>query len=765
MANNLSRIVAVSLLGTVAILLARPELRHSQFFNLIKELLWHFENLIKRKKAISVETKTTAPIAVSDSPDRFQSDDFQPVDRICTDELVFEGAHIWPELERLRLPDSKALVERMTQDSRDVLSTHPVIFIGWTGQGKSSLIKALLNQLGHKGDSGPLPAIGNAGQKTRGAWSYYVDTRVADRPGRVMFIDTEGFSPSTTTEILQNCKSKILEAKVSQDVFQQRLVFVLVIGVTPTDLRLLEDPMSTDILQSVCRDFCAKNRAQNDAKPRLQIVYTKADAMECFKKDVEQISTNRLRTAVGDVMQVEEPIFISNNNNGMGQVPELTRLLLQTFKCDLQSENMLEISRRSLAKSAIRWMRDLWAETGLESEDIMARRCAFAITRAYGRRWKEQRWPSPMTFADVEFLASTLDRMPDPLRAEDKLCSCREKEYHQDCLRSLQHTTLPDRGTTDTSFCECKHGTSRPYFSMLDRAPQPTCLDQVMTSVRSFLDAVADYWKSELLTKGLPQAQAEREVTETQVSCSHLGDLLITEWFQWQGKLEAGSAAEQNPTHPETVAAVIWTSASTASVLGGNREFCWLVNWCIRSRKTEELVVKLAPFVKALNRCASPVRFQTLQTPWDKLRPDWKLYRGGGFKMEHKSFFKNGTEFTVPGFWATTTSKAVAVCFLERAARNVDLQPVMWIVKVDSVHRCSHVTYLDRTLITRADGSPKEEEFLFTQYSSFKVLNTDWQEDENGNPNASQDSPHRIEVQALPNNGSATPVPKAAPWN
>jgi hypothetical protein len=208
---------------------------------------------------------------------------------------------------------------------------------------------------------------------------------------------------------------------------------------------------------------------------------------------------------------------------------------------------------------------------------------------------------------------------------------------------------------------------------------------------------------------------------------------------------------------PEVVAEVMWTSAATAKFLGKPREFCWLVNWCIRLDNVV-LLALLMPFIKALNRFSAPVRSGPLpRVPWNLLK-DWTLYRGGGFNMQFKDFFMSGKQFRVPGFWATTPTQKISDSFIERAF-HAGFEPIRWIIKIDPVAHCWHVNFISRSLIHNIEGKPMEDEFLFSQFSVFTVSKAVWQ----STPTPS--CPHEVHLKALPDNRHGAPKLKLAPWN
>lgn len=174
----------------------------------------------------------------------------------------------------------------------------------------------------------------------------------------------------------------------------------------------------------------------------------------------------------------------------------------------------------------------------------------------------------------------------------------------------------------------------------------------------------------------------------------------------------------------------------------------------------EDLLSALMPFIKAMNRYLAPARSRArpqidLQMMNDN---DWLLLRGGGFDMQHKGFFQPGVQFRIPGFLAATPTEAVARQFMERAFA-AGFPPVRWKIIIDKTRGCFHMNYLSRSLISNKDGKPAEDEFVFTQFSTFKIITADWVD------KPTPWHPHEITVEAEPDNLNVPSDLPLAPWN
>jgi len=278
-----------------------------------------------------------------------------------------------------------------------------------------------------------------------------------------------------------------------------------------------------------------------------------------------------------------------------------------------------------------------------------------------------------------------------------------------------------------------------------EEAAQPEFEHEVVASVQHFLGK-------------LPDEESAANRADCQV---FFRDLHKDCKLQYARELHNGGYGHDalEAVSPECTAQVMWTSALTLSVGGVARELCWLVNWCIRTGNVV-LLTLLMPFIKALNLFAAPLRKGvTNSVPlWDMLT-DYKLFRGGGFDLDFKGFFVKGKQFRVPGFWATTPTKRVADFFMTRAFQ-ANYQPVLWIINIDKDALCWHVNSVARSLIMDSEGKPHEDEFLFTQFSAFEVIEVKWRTGA-----ATPSAPHEIHVNAFPDNRQAPVGLISAPWS
>jgi len=204
----------------------------------------------------------------------------------------------------------------------------------------------------------------------------------------------------------------------------------------------------------------------------------------------------------------------------------------------------------------------------------------------------------------------------------------------------------------------------------------------------------------------------------------------------------------QDLAKAEASAQIFWTSSVQVSFCNDNREFCWLVNWAIRTDEIQ-LIKLLQPFCVSLNRYCipRPAGLNPLPTP------PVTLYRGIGVPDDHahlRAFFTQGKVFKVDSFVASTPQVTVATDFLRKAVGS-GRQPLMFVIDLQG--GCTHVSCLQLSV------HPHEIEWLFTIYAPFMVMNADWRD----NPTAA--NPHTIQLMKIHHlNHKLPPNLALAPW-
>ena len=130
-------------------------------------------------------------------------------------------------------------------------------------------------------------------------------------------------------------------------------------------------------------------------------------------------------------------------------------------------------------------------------------------------------------------------------------------------------------------------------------------------------------------------------------------------------------------------------------------------------------------------------------------------FRGGGFNDKFQDFFTVGKYYRCPGFLATSTKEAISRHFMLRQQSN-DRSTAVWTILLDArgitdpQYRCMHASFVNKS------HQSNESEFLFSPYSVFQVVATEW--------SSSRSKPHSIVLRAaIDNIGHEEDLP-LAPW-
>jgi hypothetical protein len=205
-------------------------------------------------------------------------------------------------------------------------------------------------------------------------------------------------------------------------------------------------------------------------------------------------------------------------------------------------------------------------------------------------------------------------------------------------------------------------------------------------------------------------------------------------------------------------AELLWTSPQTFNGMGDlglNTELSSLLNLAIRDDHAD-LAPSTVALARALNAlCVAPGRNFASVMPL--FPPGGISWRGTGFEDAHRDFFTPGKTYRVPGFLATSFSRAVAERFIFNNATALGKPAVLWKVHVnpEGEHQpgklCRHVNYVAKTHVQG------EQEYLFTAYSVFTIRQVTW----SVNPQA---TPHEIELDAALDNQEHSLDLPLAPW-
>jgi hypothetical protein len=218
---------------------------------------------------------------------------------------------------------------------------------------------------------------------------------------------------------------------------------------------------------------------------------------------------------------------------------------------------------------------------------------------------------------------------------------------------------------------------------------------------------------------------------------------------------EAGGSALSGAAPPNTTltvamaAQLMWTSAK--KIKATNTQLCSIINDTIRSDHTTR--AKAAAIFSRTVNSTIVNREPTESMPFPK---GGLTFRGGCLPSKFKSFFNKGVRYRIPGFLATSDSKAVALKFAEMAFKEnysggqTESAPldgaVIWTIEMDPKGagnldlRCRQANFIKHTLVK------DEKEYLFAPYSVFTVRSVTW------SSNPTYETPHEIKLTAALDN-------------
>lgn len=193
----------------------------------------------------------------------------------------------------------------------------------------------------------------------------------------------------------------------------------------------------------------------------------------------------------------------------------------------------------------------------------------------------------------------------------------------------------------------------------------------------------------------------------------------------------------------------IWTSAKGLC----EKEFCTILNEAIRMDEPVDMV-HAAVFSRGLNALrvqrGDDLSPEALKAKFPK---EGISYRGSGFRNELKPFFTKKKTYRIPGYLATSFSRATTDFFMHRVSGPC----VLWTIKVDPrgavqlQFRCKQASFVENSHLSG------ESEFLFAPYSVFTIESVKW------NKRGIKDAHQLTLVAALDNQHESECLP-LAPW-
>jgi hypothetical protein len=239
-----------------------------------------------------------------------------------------------------------------------------------------------------------------------------------------------------------------------------------------------------------------------------------------------------------------------------------------------------------------------------------------------------------------------------------------------------------------------------------------------------------------------------------------------------QGRLffDALVSVAQKETRPHYMCERLWTSPEELNLPGGTtRALFQIINEVVREDDhsyqadgAPSLLLPATTLVCMLQYHLNAGRRTTKgHTKWpDGQNGDTRdtVFRGSGLPAEHQAFFRSlaGEDrwYRVPHPLASSFRTAKAYEFM--GYQPGTMPKAEWTIKFDPTKRCPHVNYVEKTEV------PGEEEFLFSAYSAFKVI--EFRPPTSGD-GTDRDDPFRITLEAHHDNTKVAEDVPCSPWH
>lgn len=321
-------------------------------------------------------------------------------------------------------------VTKCTRKAKAEIKKWVIFFVGFTGHGKSTLIRHTLDQLG---GAGPPPATGARGTVTRAVKGYAATVDGWTTGGlteEVIFMDSPGWQwgrpPKDVEDQLVAMKAVAADLGVPADALKERLVLVL--------LHKAEDVARDLENQSFGGFLAAFFKACRNQKATLVPVLSKAEPQRCsvedldFAKNLWQTKLESLSKEHGECVTVRPAMCCSNTS--MPSATELHDALVKACHEHLKSEAVRGKVMESIESELLKILQD-WAKKG-DSRNALANRFVWVCARHRGLRLKHLQLNEDTPWEDA---SKVVDSLKKPLRhsLEDAT-----DDWHSDELRRLK---------------------------------------------------------------------------------------------------------------------------------------------------------------------------------------------------------------------------------------------------------------------------------------------------------------------------------------
>eukprot|EP00929_Paragymnodinium_shiwhaense_P076378 TRINITY_DN39265_c0_g1_i1.p1 TRINITY_DN39265_c0_g1~~TRINITY_DN39265_c0_g1_i1.p1 ORF type:complete len:438 (-),score=86.42 TRINITY_DN39265_c0_g1_i1:210-1523(-) len=238
-----------------------------------------------------------------------------PENEVMSNRQIAQCEHAAQIFKRTRVPDfDSRFYDKVCKRSYDACTKHPVIFIGQWGQGKSSLVNALLEAEAVEANKEKRAKTGRHSRTTTDVQLYSLD---AGEDGSIILADTPGLEPDKAYDIFSMFRGALQKENLSPDVLTDYIV--LVIAGNAQGIRTLSCKPVLDWIHKVYMQA----RGSSALPCTLQPVVTHLDQIDVDDLEGDKsVIRDRLKEVASSHMgrhtvqcagtQVMDPIFVCN---------------------------------------------------------------------------------------------------------------------------------------------------------------------------------------------------------------------------------------------------------------------------------------------------------------------------------------------------------------------------------------------------------------------------------------------------------------------
>ncbi|CAJ1356598.1 unnamed protein product [Effrenium voratum] len=265
----------------------------------------------------------------------------------------------------------------------------------------------------------------------------------------VVLVDTKGWEfEGNEGDLFADCLAKAEREKIRPEVLHQRLVLVLVLGAE--NRHEISDSRFLGLVKRVCLQASEAAAKARGERPVLLPIVSKQDLIDTYIQKATSDGLERvLNTVVGDIMNVQAPVFATNKSSAC--IVELRNQLASICRKQLASTTILRAVQESTEEELLKLL-ESWDEKGIDAAHSLARRYVWVVARHRGLRMKSLYHKQP--FLSWDTAKSLVKMLRDP---NLKVQQPGKDDWHTDELRKTKLELEHPRGHGKPNPNELEH--------------------------------------------------------------------------------------------------------------------------------------------------------------------------------------------------------------------------------------------------------------------------------------------------------------------